>query len=115
VLANITFSPALVVLERLFSCLHLKLISKKIRSVLKGYTSRKKWEKNQAAQEDRQAWQQYPVFYLDLNAGKYKEAADLEYSGVEAEGIRVRGIKSIIKFNCVEIKDKSGFDRFYVR
>ncbi len=37
-----------------------------------------KWEKEQAAQEGRQAWQQYPVFYLDLSAEKYTELTDLE-------------------------------------
>ena len=31
-----------------------------------------KWEETQAAQEGRNAWQQYPVLYLDLNAKNYE-------------------------------------------
>ena len=37
-----------------------------------------KWEEAQAVQEERQAWQEYPVLYLDLNAEEYREVADLE-------------------------------------
>ena len=37
-----------------------------------------KWEEEQAAQEGREAWQDYPVLYIDLNAEKYTSLADLE-------------------------------------
>ena len=38
-----------------------------------------KWEEEQATLDGREAWQQYPVFYLDLSAEKYKELSDLEF------------------------------------
>ena len=37
-----------------------------------------KWEEAQAAQEGREAWQQYPVLYLDLNAKNYESRENLE-------------------------------------
>lgn len=37
-----------------------------------------KWEEEQAAQEGREAWQQYPVLYVDFNSEKYTTLADLE-------------------------------------
>ena len=37
-----------------------------------------KWEKAQAAQEGCEAWQQYPVLYLDLNAKNYESRENLE-------------------------------------
>ena len=37
-----------------------------------------KWEEVQAAQEGREAWQQYPVLYLDLNAKNYESRENLE-------------------------------------
>ena len=37
-----------------------------------------KWEETQAAQEGRNAWQQYPVLYMDFNSEKYTAIADLE-------------------------------------
>ena len=36
-----------------------------------------KWEEAQAAQEGRNAWQQYPVLYLDLNAKNYESRENL--------------------------------------
>ena len=36
-----------------------------------------KWEEAQAAQEGREAWQQYPVLYLDLNAKNYESRENL--------------------------------------
>lgn len=35
------------------------------------------WEEEQAAQEGREAWQQYPVLYMDFNSEKYTTLADL--------------------------------------
>ena len=37
-----------------------------------------KWEEAQAAQGGREAWQQYPVLYIDFNSEKYTTIADLE-------------------------------------
>ena len=37
-----------------------------------------KWEEAQAAQGGREAWQQYPVLYLDLNAKNYESRENLE-------------------------------------
>jgi len=37
-----------------------------------------KWEEEQAAQGGREAWQQYPVLYLDLNAKNYESRENLE-------------------------------------
>ena len=37
-----------------------------------------KWEEAQAVQEGRNAWQQYPVLYMDFNSEKYTAIADLE-------------------------------------
>ena len=37
-----------------------------------------KWEEAQTAQEGREAWQQYPVLYLDLNAKNYESRENLE-------------------------------------
>ena len=37
-----------------------------------------KWEEAQAAREGREAWQQYPVLYLDLNAKNYESRENLE-------------------------------------
>ena len=37
-----------------------------------------KWEAEQAAQEGREAWQEYPVLYLDLSAEAFKVLFDLE-------------------------------------
>ena len=37
-----------------------------------------KWEAEQAAQEGREAWQEYPVLYLDLSAEAFKALFDLE-------------------------------------
>ena len=57
-------------------------------STLKAYFEGKKecfeglflgqWEEEQAAQEGRDAWQQYPVLHMDFNSGKYTTLADLE-------------------------------------
>ena len=56
-------------------------------STLKAYFGGKKesfkglyleqWEEEQAAQEGREAWQQYPVLYMDFNSEKYTTLADL--------------------------------------
>ena len=40
--------------------------------------SLEKWEEEQAAQEGREAWQEYPVVHLDLSAEKYRNLEDLE-------------------------------------
>ena len=40
--------------------------------------SLEKWEEEQAAQEGREAWQEYPVLHLDLSAEKYRNLEDLE-------------------------------------
>ncbi len=37
-----------------------------------------KWEEEQAAQEGREAWQEYPVLYLDLSSETFKVLFDLE-------------------------------------
>ena len=57
-------------------------------STLKAYFEGKKecfeglflgqWEEEQAAQEGRDAWQQYPALHMDFNSGKYTTLADLE-------------------------------------
>ena len=37
-----------------------------------------KWEEEQAAQDGREAWQEYPVLYLDLSSEAFKVLFDLE-------------------------------------